>query len=339
MNLNFTSEKIKDEALSVANANYETSITSEDAFMIVLNGLDYETIDNLCVLVAQKLSINSPLEVYNLIQNNSDIIPKDILLQSAYEIIHSKGNLGNKIVDGKFNASSWIAHSLYEGELASVFASLIGLNPDTARKLGILHDIGRKFDNTFMHTVKGYEYLSSLGLKNEAVSCISHSFLSVQGKDSKKGNRCANCDPALEGFYINNNGEGVFDNDSQKDDVAHFLDCYHYNIYDVILNVSDLMAMSSGITSPYERLKDIYSRRDPDSRNSSFFKICFINTLNEIMSYITKNTNYLVKYNINDFQNKEDIDKLLINTSNKFMEVYMGIIYEYDNNQSNKMEM
>lgn len=324
MRLDFTSEVYKEKALSINNVNYNNNITSADAFFIVLAGLDYETIDNLCEAVKNKLSFQDSKKIYEFIQTgNCNIEFRQIVLDTAYELIHSNINLGNKIVNEKYNASAWVAHSLYEGEVASTLASKMNLDEDTAKKLGILHDIGRKFDHTFMHVIKGYEYLLMKGLKDEAICSLTHSFLSIPYDNELKGNRCANCDPSCEGFYIDELGNGVFKEEKYKDDITLFLEKYNYNEYDVILNISDLMAMSSGIVSPYDRVDDVYTRKTPDPINSSFFKVCFINTLRRVMYSITNDDKYIEIYNINEVS---DIENLFINTSNEFMQMYNNLI-------------
>ena len=322
MNLDFTSEVYKEQALSTNKVNYENNNTSADAFFILLKGLDYEMMDNLCTYIAKLLLFDDPHDVYKIIQSNTcDIHSKRYFMKCAYDLIHSNKTLGNKIVNKK-NASTWISHCLYEGEVASNLASSMELDSDTARKIGILHDVGRKFDHSFMHTIKGYEYLVNLGYTDEAICCLTHSFLPIPENGEYKGNRCANCDPASEGFYINESGEGVFEEETKKDDTTMFLEDYKYNMYDIILTISDLMAMSSGIVSPYERVQDVYTRKPQDPKNSPFFKTCFINSLNRLLYRLTKEEEYNYKVNIKEFKSVEEIDKLLINVSDDFYRIY-----------------
>lgn len=328
MYLDFTDEFYKNVALNTTEVSYENSFTSNDAFLVLLNGLDYDTIDNLCVEIAQKLSIDDSHIIYEMIQKGpnglEDVSIKDLILNTAYEMIHNHKNLGNKMV-GKFNASSWISHCLYEGELASQLAGSMGLNPDTAMKLGILHDVGRKFDHSFMHTIKGFEYLYSLGYHEEAFSCLSHSFLPLPDDGIFKGNRCANCDPAIDGFYVNEDGQGTFLEGSKLDDMTQFLRVYQYNLYDIILNIADLMATSYGIVSPEERVNDVYSRKTPDPKNSPFFKVCFINALKRVLSSLSDGEN-LTSVNVNDFSSIEEIDLLFQKTSEEFLQKYYQIL-------------
>ena len=167
------------------------------------------------------------------------------------------------------------------------------------------------------------KYLLMKGLKDESICSLTHSFLSIPYDNELKGNRCANCDPSCEGFYIDELGNGVFKEEKYKDDITLFLEKYNYNEYDVILNISDLMAMSSGIVSPYDRVDDVYTRKTPDPINSSFFKVCFINTLRRVMYSITNDDKYIEIYNINEVS---DIENLFINISNEFMQMYNNLI-------------
>ena len=175
---------------------------------------------------------------------------KRAALECAFSIIENNEYLGTKIINGKYNASAWISHSLNEGKLCSIIASSLGLNPDVAMKLGILHDIGRKKIHTFMHTILGYELLVDYGLEDEAIATLTHSFLPDVRKFDLRGSRCANCDKSLDGLIVDSNIDESFESEENKDDMTLFLENYEYSIYDLILNISDLMAMSSGITSP-----------------------------------------------------------------------------------------
>ena len=333
MYLDFTNDSDKISAFSTIHVNYENEVTPEDAFFVILRNLDFEIIDNLCAFVAKETELGDPHIIYNLIESNcADFGFRKLVLNSAYELIHSGKPLGNKM-SGAFNSSSWISHSLYEGEVASQLAEACGLNPDVAKKLGILHDIGRKIDHSFKHTIIGYELLRDAGYENEAVCCLTHSFLSVSIDGINKGNRCANCDPSIDGFYINDKGQGVFKDDSRIDDITTFLESYQYNPYDIILNISDLMATSSAIISPYDRMLDVYTRKTPDLVNSPFFKVCFINHLNNLLYSFTNDEKYNKQININDMQSIGEIDSKLKVTSDSFMNTYINDIKPKSNSQ------
>ncbi len=323
MYLDFSNRHIKNFALNMNQVDYDNGFNSVDAFLVVLSGVDFETINLLCSKVAATYMMD-PHTVYMMIQKREGKEPfKKFILETAYNLIHSGQPLGTKVLHGNHNASSWIMHSLFEGEVAAEFARMLNLSPDVAMKLGLLHDIGRKFDHSIEHTIKGFEYLAYLGLTDEAFCTLTHTFLSVPENGAFKGQRCANCDPAIEGFYVDENGKGTFQEGSKMDDVSEFLESYKYNIYDRILNISDLMATSRGIISPYDRMLDVYSRKAPDPKNEEYFKVCFINSLNELMYEITHDQEFNKTLNINDLSSKEELEKLLMETSDVFMKRYL----------------
>ncbi len=327
MKLDFSSLLFKELAFRCSAVSYETKLTAADAFLLVIKDLDYETLDVLCKIISNDLEIDS-IEFYKMLQYDKlDKETKDMILDKAYDIISDGYHLGSKR-NGSYYASSWVEHSLYEGHVASILAHKMGLDEDTAMKLGILHDIGRKFDHSFFHTIKGFEYLTAMGFEKEAICCLTHSFLPVLEEDTLRGNRCACCDPALEGFSVDENGRGVFKDNSMKDDMTLFLEKYNYNSYDIILNIADLMATSNGITSPYERMLDIYSRKTPDSKNSPFFKVCFINSLNRLLFQMTQDEKYERNRNIKEFSSLDEIDDCLIDTSNDFIDQYNQLLEE-----------
>ena len=325
MRLDFTEMLFRNQALSIRNVNYERGLSAASAFILLLIDVDYETIDNLCEEVGKRVNL-SPLIVYKCIQQRN-LSEKDTvtILDCAYDIVDFGGTIGSKM-NGRFNTSSWISHSLFEGRCASVLANSMGLDPDTAMKTGLLHDVGRKFDHSFMHTVKGYEYLCKLGYPEDAVCCLTHSFLSNSNDNRMQGNRCANCDPALIGFVIDDAGNGVFLDESQKDDLTLFLENYNYSLYDLILNIADLMATSKDIVSPYDRMQDVYTRKFPDPQNSPFFKVCFINSMRRILFMLTKDGNYIRQYNIKEFNSIEEIEELLVKISDEFMQKYNELV-------------
>ena len=63
---------------------------------------------------------------------------------------------------------------------------------------GLLHDYGRRKDQNFNHVIEGFQSLVDLNLNNEAIVCLTHSFLN--------GGRCCNNEPAINGFYVDEEG-------------------------------------------------------------------------------------------------------------------------------------
>lgn len=327
MYLDFSKDVFRQYALNITAINYENQLTPHDAFLLLLLGIDFESINNLCEEVARNIGIDNAKYIGDIISRGPNSIKdakiKQLILATAYDIIHKGGFLGNKVNEYGFNTSSWISHCLYEGELASNLASRMGLDPDTAKKLGILHDIGRKFNHSGGHITIGYEYLLSLGYKEEAICSITHSFLPVLKNNNLKGNRFANCGPVLEGFYIDDEGNGALREGSKLDDVTRFLENYQYNLYDVLINIADLMADSTGILAPYDRVKLILGRRkNIDSQGISFFKVCLINMLRWLMFSINGDEKNSKQVNITDFPSPDDIERKLQTTSEDFFQMF-----------------
>lgn len=339
--LNFSNNYYKNIACNKNNNLYYSNRTSADAFLLCIKNLPIEDLENLCLEIQNYfgtmenpiiLSIN---ECYKLTQGNpiSLIIPdenfKSTLLDLAYKCIHSGKHLGNKtIADGKINTSSWISHSLFQGETCGLLAESFGLDYDTAIKLGILHDIGRKYTHTFEHTIKGFEALVDEGWLEESFGCLTHSFLGDIKENGKiNGGRCANCDPALDGFYVDEQGNPKWTDDAIKDDITLFLENYNYNNYDLLLNLADLMATDKGIVSPYDRVSDIATRKIPDPKNRNYFKANFIN----LMRYFLKEkfnisfNKVRASYNVSN----DEIDSIFIDISNLFFTSFIK------NNQKN----
>lgn len=297
--------------------NYDNGIMASDAFMLLINGLEKDELHNICLLLQEKLNyLDLSIEdCYELTQSNNDY--KDLILETAYETIEKFGNIGIKM-NGTFNTTSFISHSLYEGKCASILAKAQKLNPDVAMKLGILHDIGRKIDQSFNHVIKGFEYLVDQGLNDEAFCCLTHSFVPHKIDGVLKGGRCCTCDEPPIGFYVDHNGIEQIPNDS-KDDLYKFLEGYQFNDYDILLNISDLMATADGITSPYERVADIRTRK-PAGANESYFLSNFIS----IMQNILYNED-VVGPSLYMSMDKTKLNEIFQNTSNEFIDYFNNI--------------
>ena len=267
MKLNFENDYYRKEALENSKkSNYENNNTSEDAFLLILKDIKKEDLSNLITLIQQtfikKYNLNlTEDEAYEITQRDGlKLEYKKLLLELAYKCIDNGQHLGNNtILDGKINTSSWMSHSLFEGRLCSQLALKDGLNPETAQKIGILHDYGRKYTHSFEHVIVGFEKLIDLGWNAEAIACLTHSFVN--------GNRCANNEPAEDGFYVDDTGNPRWEENTAKDDITKFLENYQYNEYDNILTIADLMATDKGIVSPFDRIEDIATRKKLDVKN------------------------------------------------------------------------
>lgn len=271
--LNFSDDKYKKCALGirVENMTDEPIIESEEAFMILIKDLNQGNLSNLITKIKEYFQNGKNIELseedcYNLTQGKvvgeieitSELKKK--MLDLAYKCLDEGKNLGEASTsDGKFNTSAWISHSLYEARTAEILAKAMGVNSENAKVMGMFHDIGRRFVHTLDHTVRGFEYLIDNGIDSRiAACCLTHSFFN--------GGRNCYCDPAENGFYLDKDGEECFEGNIEVDDVTDFLRNYgKYNIYDLILNVADLMATDKGIIEPAKRIEDIVTRKNMDT--------------------------------------------------------------------------
>lgn len=338
--LNFTNLYYKNLALN-SNQISESNHTPTEALFLLLNGVELEDLSNLCILIQNyykslPLPINLSIEdCYKLTQNIDTIniqatkSTMKIIEKLVFKCLNKGINLGNRTIsDGKINTSSWINHSLYAGECCAVLADKLGLDSDTAKVLGILHDYGRKFNHSFCHVIYGYEKLVDLGWNNEAIACLTHSFVN--------NGRCANNDAAITGFFVNNEGNPNWKEETIKDDVTLFLENYKYTPYDVVLNIADLMATSKGIVSPQERIADIATRRHLDPTNRTYFLAETINMLNDYLRAIGTIKHDIKKVKATKNISIEDMNSLLNSTSTLFFISYKQMIKEREQNSITK---
>lgn len=280
--LNFSNSEYKNIALNLQRTE-KNMLSSIDAFFLLIKEVQIDDLANLCSMMQQYyLSLPNPIELsledcYKLTQSNEiGDVEKQIIVSLAEKCIKSGYNLGSKTInDGKINTSSWISHAFYSGEICATLATQLGLDADRAKTYGLLHDYGRKFDHTFSHVLKGFESLVDMGYNNEAIGCLTHSFVN--------GGRCSNNEPAVEGFYVDDEGIARWKEGTEKDDITLFLENYKFTDYDVLLNVADLMATDKGIVSPKDRIADIATRRIIDPTNRGYFLADITNTFIDIL--------------------------------------------------------
>ena len=275
--MNFTNATFKEIAMR-ANKNYKLLITPEEAFLILINGVKYEDLDLYCQAIKEYTKSSKTCEeIYKDIQNPSSFSneKKELLFYIA-NITNPLGNHVIKINDEvKINTSSWIKHSLNVGLAAKNISNLTNeTNNNLAYILGILHDYGRKYKTDMKHTIVGFESLVNIGLENLAKICLTHSHIN--------GKRCANNEPAVEGWSYAN-GKSLWQSENTLDDLTKFLINTKYNKYDHIICIADLMATENKIIPVHLRLEDIAKRRKIDQRNRNFFLAELINLLNEFL--------------------------------------------------------
>ncbi len=140
----------------------------------------------------------------------------------------------------------YVAHSRYVGELAGMIAEGMGLDPEYARTLGYLHDIGRKVDPG-NHIYAGYEFLKSRGYGEYAFICLTHSFL----------NNDIEC---ICGRLLPPESEGYAE-------VKAFVESHHNTDYDRIVQTCDLLCTHEGGVTLEERIDDIESRKGTHAKS------------------------------------------------------------------------
>lgn len=138
------------------------------------------------------------------------------------------------------NNDGWIRHSICVGDTAAVIAKGLGLeDPDYARALGYVHDIGKYLDEADVrwHDVKGYQYLIEQGIdEQDAFVCLTHSY--------------------IHGDYKCQAG-GIPEVHPLRCEV---LQAHEYNIYEDIINLCDLMCLFETMTME-KRLIDLLTRK------------------------------------------------------------------------------
>lgn len=319
--LYFSDEGYKNIALSLSNNDMDVH-NYIDAFFLLIKDMEYSDLDNLCNKISMKYSslfgdsINKD-KCYQLTQRvDLDDDLKKIIYECAEELINEGNFLGTKVSNG-FNMTAWLNHCYYVGECCANLANIIGIDSDKARTYGMLHDIGRKKSQKFDHAIYGFEYLVSIGFVDEAIGCLTHSFVN--------GGRCSNNERAIDGFYVDNDGNARFRDGSKKDDITLFLEQYKYNDYDLILNIADLMAVNKGIVSPYDRIQDIATRRELDPVNRGYFLADITNVFIDVLKrvgYVDKDLAYIKATKDTSLG---EIEKYFKEISQDFYEAYVKL--------------
>lgn len=312
--LNFNSDKYKKLALNIKLD--ETKIHQPaDAFLLMINGYDYDSLDNLCTLLCHRDYLDEEKNYEYTQDLNLNQNYKNLILEQAYKCINLGHPLGSKLINnGKNFNTEWIGHCLNASIVSANLANMLGLDENIARTLGLLHDYGRKQNHTIKHTILGFESLVDKNWNNEAIACLTHSFVN--------GGRCSNNEPAIEGFYIDEFGNPKLDANIEKDDITLFLENYQYTKYDIILNIADLMATSNIITSPYERIKDISKRKKIDLKNRTYFLVSITNTLIDFLKQTNHLDNDFPNLKLTQNTNLSEIENIFKEVSNYFYLIY-----------------
>lgn len=141
----------------------------------------------------------------------------------------------------QLNPGPWVEHSLYAGEAAARIAEKCdGLDSETAKVLGMLHDIGRRAGVFSMrHSIDGYNFALEKGYSTVGKICITHSF---PYKDMR----------AVFGKWDCSKEEYDF--------VENYLASIEFNDYDRLIQLCDALALPDGYTLMEKRMIDVALR-------------------------------------------------------------------------------
>ncbi|MBD8047822.1 HD domain-containing protein [Clostridium faecium] len=136
----------------------------------------------------------------------------------------------------------WIEHSINAGKAAELIAkNCKDLNPDVALVLGMLHDIGDRYGNTYMkHTLLGYNFAMEKGYHKVARICLTHSF---------------NCNDIRSSF-----GRWDYCSDEEYNFIKDYVETTEYDDYDKLIQLCDALALPSGFCLMEKRMVDVALR-------------------------------------------------------------------------------
>ncbi len=139
------------------------------------------------------------------------------------------------------NPGPWVAHSRHAGEAAYNLAAVHPqLEPEAARILGLLHDIGRREGvHGMRHVIDGYNFLIAEGYPDAARICLTHSY-------------------PLPTVDI---GSHWWDGTpEERQFVQDYLDRITYTPYDRLIQLCDALCLPSGPVLMEKRLLDVTLR-------------------------------------------------------------------------------
>ncbi len=141
----------------------------------------------------------------------------------------------------RLNPGPWVRHSQVMAEAASLLAArLPRLDPEDARVLGLLHDIGRRNGVSGMrHIIDGFDFIEAEGFSDVARVCLTHSF---PLQDVRGASAAWDCTP------------------EQIDFIRSYLGSIEYNYYDRLMQLCDSLALPAGCCLIEKRLVDVAIR-------------------------------------------------------------------------------
>ncbi|MEE1282087.1 MAG: HD domain-containing protein [Acutalibacteraceae bacterium] len=141
----------------------------------------------------------------------------------------------------QLNPGKWEQHSISVAENAKLIAERIkDMDSDKAYVMGLLHDIGRRAGVTgIKHIFDGYDYMMSLGEKDIARICLTHSF-PVKNINTFSGKYDCSCE--------------------QIDFLQDFLKNIEYDNYDILIQLCDAISLPNGACIMEKRFVDVAIR-------------------------------------------------------------------------------
>ena len=138
------------------------------------------------------------------------------------------------------NPGRWGDHSRVAARCAEKIAGRCGMDAEKAGVLGLLHDVGRRFQvRDLGHLYYGYRYMRSLGYDAVAKICLSHSF---PNQDL--------------GLYI-----GQIDiPEPEAKEAERLLTEMVFDDYDRLVQLCDALASADGVVDVEERMADVKRR-------------------------------------------------------------------------------
>ena len=138
------------------------------------------------------------------------------------------------------NPGAWVGHLRNCARCAELIAPEVGLDPEKAYVLVLLHDIGRKFgQGHMMHVYYGWKYMTELGYDEVAKICLTHSFT----------HQDFDC-------FI---GKWDIPEEAQRE-LRAALEAAVYDDYDRLAQLCDGLALSTGVVNMVDRMTDVKRR-------------------------------------------------------------------------------
>ncbi len=145
----------------------------------------------------------------------------------------------------KVEDKHWIKHSIFVGNSASIIASALRdkgytVDPELAKTLGYIHDIGKYNGESQGHVMRGYNYLKEKGYDEKYCNvCLTHSYLNNDIKCTAGKSPSAKDNPFLDEFIKN----------------------HTYTLEEKIINLCDLMCTQNGVLTIDKRMVDLITRK------------------------------------------------------------------------------